>query len=273
MKNLSETELAEIQKIHDSGVCWTNLPLSVNVSLAVLNRHKYEGKLRQQKFKLVHTDETKKRMSESKKELARRSPQTHGWNVNKNRSVPCERLKSFLSEAGLEFIAEYRPIEDRMYSIDIAFPDVKVGVEINGNQHYEPDGRLKPYYQERHDLIVAEGWNLIEIHFSLVYDAEIVDDLVKRLKSFTPDPVNYPFYIKNRQKYKDFWDERRSKRIQELKNTSELYREKITNSGIDLTKFGWVQKISDLLGVKHQHVNRIMKKMLPDLYTTCFKRK
>lgn len=65
------------------------------------------------------------------------------------------------------FIEEYKPLNDRLFSIDIAFPDKMIGIEINGNQHYDIEGNLKPYYQNRHELIETAGWTLLEFHSNL----------------------------------------------------------------------------------------------------------
>ena len=62
------------------------------------------------------------------------------------------------------------------FSIDIAFPDIKFGIEVNGNQHYNSDGTLKPYYKERHDLIEKSGWILLELHYSSCY----IDDILEK---------------------------------------------------------------------------------------------
>lgn len=32
------------------------------------------------------------------------------------------------------------PLDDRSFSLDIAFPEKKIGIEVNGNQHYERNG-------------------------------------------------------------------------------------------------------------------------------------
>ena len=95
---------------------------------------------------------------------------------NKNRSVPCERAKEWLRQQEIDFAEEYMPLKDkgRFYSMDISFPDRMIGVEINGNQHYQKDGSLAPYYQQRHDAIVAEGWTLYEWHYPICFkDAEL----------------------------------------------------------------------------------------------------
>ena len=42
---------------------------------------------------------------------------------------------------------------------------------------------------------------------------------------------------------------------------------------IDFTKFGWVTKAADAIGIKPQKVNKWMSKQMPDFYeTVCFKR-
>ena len=64
---------------------------------------------------------------------------------------------------------------DRYFSIDIAFPDKKIGIEINGNQHYDSSGELKKYYRERHNLIEEKGWKLLEFHFKEIYKEEIIE--------------------------------------------------------------------------------------------------
>ncbi|MDY5668732.1 MAG: hypothetical protein SPK43_05840 [Candidatus Onthovivens sp.] len=58
---------------------------------------------------------------------------------------------------GINFIEEYCPFIDSAISVDIAFPDIKIGIEINGNQHYNRDGSLKDYYQKRHDKLEEAG--------------------------------------------------------------------------------------------------------------------
>ena len=49
----------------------------------------------------------------------------------------------------------------------------------------------------------------------------------------------------------------------------------ILNSNIDYTSFGWVVKLSNLLGISHTQVRRFIKKYIPDFYinNNCFVRK
>lgn len=93
-------------------------------------------------------------MSIKRKKYLNENPDKHVWKRStKFKSVPSENLKSYLRSLDIEFVEEYNPLADRFFSIDIAFPNLMIGIEINGNQHYNKDGTLSSYYQERNDLI------------------------------------------------------------------------------------------------------------------------
>lgn len=135
---------------------------------------------------LALTAKHKARLSELAKKRLRENPESfHSLSKSRNRSEPCERFKQWLGTKGIVFAEEYQPLRhrDRFFSIDIAFPDKLIGIEINGNQHYSPDGQLAPYYQERHDLIEAEGWKLYELHYSVCYHLDEVETMIPTILS------------------------------------------------------------------------------------------
>ncbi len=130
-----------------------------------------------------HSEKTKKLLSQKRKKYLLENPDKHPWKKNsKFTSEPCEFLKDKLTNMGIKFEEEYQPIKTRFFSLDIAFPDQKIGLEINGHQHYNKDGTLRSYYQERHDLIRKEGWNLIEIPYNQVYNEEIMRKIIQMVK-------------------------------------------------------------------------------------------
>jgi len=152
----------------------------------------------------MHSKKARKRISEGRKKWLRNNPDKHPWkSKDKFKSVPCEKFKNILKDNGITFLEEYQPLKDRFYSIDIVFPDKKIGVEINGNQHYTSKGELKPYYQERHDNIEKEGWKLYEYHYSMPYDKELVRKIVHELQNeYKLGDIDYSFYIQKKKIYK-----------------------------------------------------------------------
>lgn len=225
------------------------------------------------------TEEEKINLSIKRKEWLKANPDKHPWkSSSKFKSVPCEHLKEELKNRGYSFLEEQNinGIEQN-YSIDILFPDAKIGIEINGNQHYDTKNwQLLPYYQNRHDIIEAAGIKLIEVHYTKVYNEEFImrlcsqlDDklsskqLCESLCRFEPCQSYYS-RIEQNKKNKKIFDEKailenqidsNGKINRNILPLSEMNRRKelIINSNIDLTKFGWVDKVSNVTNLsKHQ---------------------
>ena len=125
-----------------------------------------------------HSESTKHKLSNITKEWLRSNPDKHPWKrKDKSISIPCEVLKEKMRDMNIQFVEELQPLDNRFFSIDIAFPEKKIGIEVNGNQHYNKDKTLKKYYQERHDLIEEKGWRIIELHYSECYNDNILNNL------------------------------------------------------------------------------------------------
>lgn len=173
-----------IQQEHDNGLCIKDIISKFNV-----NRNRIEAAIQlnlfvKVKHKQIMSEEAKKVISIKRKEYLQNNPESHPWRKgNRNKSVPCERFKDKLREHNIEFVEEYIPLSNRSFSIDIALPNKKIGIEINGQQHYDNTGKLKPYYQERHDLIQSQGWTLFEIHYSLVWNDLLFQDIINKINN------------------------------------------------------------------------------------------
>jgi very-short-patch-repair endonuclease len=128
---------------------------------------------------MKHSIESKKILSEKRKAWLKANPEKHVWKRHsKFKSVPCEKLKEFILSRNIKFLAEFTVLADRAFAVDVAFPEKMICLEVNGNQHYDAIGKLKPYYQERHDLITAAGWKVLQIHYSLCFNAEYISSLL-----------------------------------------------------------------------------------------------
>lgn len=185
-----EIDWENVQEYHDNYHPIVDVIKQFNISRTSIETAIRHGKFVKKHFKLVHSDECKKRMAMIKKKWLEENPEKHNWKrKNKANSVPCEILKEKLRENGINFYPEFSPLKERFFSIDIAFPKDKFGIEINGNQHYDKDGRLKPYYQQRHDLIIAEGWTIEEIPCAMIWNNDFLDILLKKIK----DKVGFGF--------------------------------------------------------------------------------
>lgn len=237
------------------------------------NSHKKSIETKRRRGNLEHTDETKKLMSDKRKDYLSKNKDKHPWKKSdKHISGPCENLKKYLDNNGIKYVSEWTPLEDRFYSIDIAFPDEKIGIEINGNQHYERDGCLKEYYQERHDLITSAGWTLYEIHYTQGYHPEEIMENIEL--GIQPD---YTEYFEEIEKKKNKPKNTMTKG-QKLKQNN-IERNKhfiplIENSNIDFSKMGWVKEVALILNISDQKIRGWMIRNMPIFYEEkCWKRK
>ena len=129
-----------------------------------------------------HTEDTKKLISEKRKKYLQEHPDEHVWKrSSKFVSKPCEYLKQQFRDNNIDFVEEYTPFNDYSFSVDIAWPDKKIGIEVNGNQHYNSDGTLKEYYYNRHQIFEDRGWILYELHYSKCYKLDVKDFFDKEI--------------------------------------------------------------------------------------------
>ena len=174
------------QKLHDEGMPLCKISVALSCSLLLLTNGVKSGLLiRRRTPRPPISEETRLLMSNAKKQWFIDNPEKHPWRrKGKCLSKPCERVKEFLTSLNIPFISEYPPnIAGRFFSIDIAMPDKKIAIEINGTQHYENDGKtLKPYYQERHNLLENAGWIVYEIHFNLCFRFDKWTEFVNALR-------------------------------------------------------------------------------------------
>lgn len=236
------------------------------------------GKTCSKKCAHTVTDDTKRILSKKRKKYLKENPEKHPWKrKNKQSSVPCTKVKEYLTKRNIRYVEEYTPLLDRAFSIDIAFPHIKAGIEINGNQHYDSSGNLKPYYQERHNLIEKEGWKLIEVHYSQCFNEESISKFIdfdipyddsgiieayfeqKRIRDSLKAHTTLPRGEKIRLKTQQKW---------------EAIKDEIFNHSIDFSKHGWVTKVAKILNISPQKINGWMKHYHSDFFEKeCFKRK
>jgi very-short-patch-repair endonuclease len=193
-----------------------------------------------------------------------------------NESEPEKKFRKIIEKYNLSVYQFYKDAEfERLFEIDFAIPSLKIGFEINGNQHYDKNGNLTNYYQKRHDIIESKEWKLIEIHYLKCYDEKYIKDIIQ--KSTEGKPIKYQRPVKKIKRVNKEKEKQEIKRREEIKRKKEKEikeRKKIIlNSDINFFEFGWINKVSLLLNLSHTAVVKWMKKYMPEFYKNCYKRK
>jgi very-short-patch-repair endonuclease len=221
----------------------------------------------------THSVETKDKISLRRKKYLEENPDKHVWKRHdKFKSEPCELIKQFLMEKDIKFVSEWQPLENKFYSVDIAFPDIKFGIEINGNQHYNRNGTLKEYYQNRHDEIVRYGWKLLELHYSIAWNLSKFESLLD-----IKDQPDYSEYFATKSKQDDIRKKnlpmrRGEKNKLSAKRKWDSHIELVKNCDIDFSKFGWGVQLSKILEISPQKSAQWMKRYFPEIFNNiCFK--
>lgn len=171
---MKEVDWQKIQEFYDTGKTQMQTVNEFCISRSLLERAIKSKLFKVRSEKPKHSPETKLKLSVLRKEFLTKNPEKHPWKrKDKFKSKPCEQVKKFLKDLNVQFIEEFDPeIEDRFFSIDIAIPDKMIAIEVNGQQHYNSDGSLKDYYQERHNLLENNGWKVFEVHYSACFKLE-----------------------------------------------------------------------------------------------------
>lgn len=230
---------------------------------------------------MKHTEATKLKLSIIRKNWLKNKT-NHNWSRYKNKeSVPEKLFKQIISTVpNIEIYQYYIPPEnDRFFELDFAIPNKKIAFEINGNQHYNKDGNLTEYFQNRHNYFKSLGWMLIEIPYTYCFNENKIKDIIHvtlntNFSTNIYEIINHKIQRKQKNKkiygtHKDYYKQRHI--ILQEKNKDLI--KKIQESNIDFFKFGWVIKISKLINKKPQHINKFMKLYMPIFYQTCYKRK
>lgn len=262
------------QKIHDSGVFFNNLPKETGMPISTLNKAVSLGLLIKHKHKYNTSPETRKLQSNSRKQWLQQNPDKHVWKRNsKFVSVPCEKLKNFLRDQSIKFVEEVTVSNTRNFAVDILIPSKNLIIEVNGNQHYNADGTLKKYYKKRHDHIISLGWHVIELHYTLVFDHDLVLNLIN---GFVIESQVLPFVKREKKSRNKYGSRKEYNAISKSKYDEEQqkYIPIILNSEIEFSKFGWVGEVAKIINKTPQKVNAWMKRYMLDFYQeNCFKRK
>lgn len=137
----------DIQKFYDDNHTWRDIILKFNLNNNVLygasinglfkSRTKSEAMKLTNKLKpRIQSDETKKKISESRIKYLKNNPDKVPYKLNhysKGTSYPEKYFDEILKTKNLEYKKEL-PIS--IYSLDFAFVEKGIDLEIDGEQHY-----------------------------------------------------------------------------------------------------------------------------------------
>lgn len=155
-------------------------------------------KISRKRVKLILSEKTKKKISESMKKthFEGKHPGWKSVNIDKNRrSVPEKFFYNYLLKNN--FIEKYN-IEEKLsvgkYYLDFAIVDKKIDIEIDGSQHYTE--KSISYDKIRDQYLINNGWVIYRISW-----LKLINDMYNELQEFEKfilsDIISNRFYNRN----------------------------------------------------------------------------
>lgn len=99
-------------------------------------------------FGKTHTEETKQKISATQKENYK--------NLSRYATVREHRISYAEEYFNKIFVDAVKQYHVNRYTLDYAWPDKKLYIEVDGEQHYTEEGIA--HDKERTDILLAEGW-------------------------------------------------------------------------------------------------------------------
>lgn len=96
-----------------------------------------------------------------------------------NRSDLEGQLKlQLLADKRKDFVQQYQPLPPRKWTLDFAFPDLKLAIEVQGMVHRIKD-KFRRDIEKRAELMLS-GWKVLEVDGESIRDGRALD-WVRRL--------------------------------------------------------------------------------------------
>lgn len=169
----------EIQKFYDEGHTWREITEKFGIKGASLGKAYKRGdfistrnpsdaaKLKFEKgFKRKHSEETKKKISESRTKYLLEHPEKVPYRLNHSskKSWPEEVFENALKSFGIVgWVSEY---QNSIYQYDFAFPELKIDIEVDGGTHKTE--KVQKIDKKRDEFSLTNGWKIVR------FDAERV---------------------------------------------------------------------------------------------------
>lgn len=219
-----------------------------------------------------HTEETKRKISESSKKR-----KLYIYKFRSNNITPTEqKIIDILNKIGIKYEHNYivhyhENTLNRRYQYDVAIVNLLIDIETDGWEHtlqkrIESD-KLRDYLSNKY------GWIVVRIkneELKNMSDAQIENFLLKIIKTAKQSIQNRK-NLWNSNPWFDWNQKQIEKKIkkQKFEKTKEKRIQLILNSNIDFNVWGWSKQVAQLIGITSRAAARFIKKYMPKLYEKC----
>jgi very-short-patch-repair endonuclease len=165
----------EVQNFYDDNHFWKDIKVKFGFTDELISQAVKDGVLkmrsRSESNKIEcrinpksHTQETKDKISISRKEYLKNNPDKVPYLLNHSskESYPEKYFTEVFSNESIGFVKSYRI---GLYELDFCLPDKKIDIEIDGSQH-RYDKKIVESDIRRTEFLEENGWDVIRINWS-----------------------------------------------------------------------------------------------------------
>lgn len=87
-------------------------------------------------------------------------------------------------------ISNYKVFEDRRYKLDIAFPDTRLAIEVDGWQYH---GKYKADFQNdriRQNLLTLADWHILRFFYKEIMNVDSLNNILKTIENIVDKPIS-----------------------------------------------------------------------------------
>lgn len=233
------------------------------------------------------TDEQKQKISESRKKYLNEHPDKVPFKLNHSskESYPEKYFREWLQKENIFSEKEYSV---ERYSLDFAWPEKGIYLEVDGGQHSL--NWMKDHDKERTDFLVGKGWICIARifwpHFCSFNEDEKIRFLKNLKNTILTSKVFHDFRSEKELLQKE-QSEHRKELVKQGKVNSlgrpcnymnsteewEIRKNKILSCGVDLSKNGWKTKVQKATSLTRKQVDLTIDRFYDDFKNLIFIRK
>jgi very-short-patch-repair endonuclease len=220
------------------------------------------------------SEETKKKISSGMKK-AHKEGKHNGWaNTRKNQygmSYPEKWFSEVIKNNFVDKDYEYNlPVGH--YKLDFAWPKKMLYIEIDGSQHK----LFRERDQKRDEFLRSLGWKCLRLDWEFIVNNK--QDAIQIANDFILSGKERNITWKKKseiisEKRKLFIDKGLITKNGKIntngisKEEYELRKQRIINSGVDLTKFGWVGKVEKITGLSKHQIEKVVQHFNLNVFT------
>lgn len=230
------------------------------------------------------TEEQKKHLSEVRKQYLNEHPDKVPFKLNHSskESYPEKYFKEWLQK---ENIFSKREYQVGRYTLDFAWPEKGIYIEVDGSQHSL--NWMQMHDKERTEFLTKKGWVCIARvfwpHFCSFNDAEKIVFLKNLKNTILTSEVFHDFQSEKELLQKE-QSEHREELIKQGKVNSlgrpcnhmnstdewKVRKNKILACEVDLKKYGWKEAVQKATGLTRKQVNLTIDKFYDDFKDLIF---